>query len=115
MSGGHVARVWRLHCRVRRLGMQPDHTLLEVRPASARLVLQGLHDPQLLPVDRNGRKHEFGIGAPPLPGLSVTGGCRRSNRDDRIDVSAHWPRLCSIAFNQLGDPFSSVYRGLMIL
>jgi hypothetical protein len=57
-------------------------------PASAQLLLQGSDDPQLLPL---------------LLG------------DDRIDVSAHWHRLFSIAFNQLGNPLNSVDRGLVIL
>jgi hypothetical protein len=54
-------------------------------------MLQGLYDPQLLPVDRAAVSTRSVSAPPPLEGLSVTDTFRRAqNRDDRIDVSAHW-------------------------
>jgi hypothetical protein len=54
-------------------------------------MLQGLYDPQLLPVDRTAVSTRSVSAPPPLQGLSVTDTIRRAqNRDDRIDVSAHW-------------------------
>ena len=54
-------------------------------------MLQGLYDPQLLPVDRTAVSTRSVSAPPPLQGLSVTDPIRRAqNRDDRIDVSARW-------------------------
>ena len=79
-------------------------------------MLQGLYDPQLLPVDRTAVSTRSVSAPPPLQGLSVTDTIRRAqNCDDRIDVSTHRHRLFSIAFNQLANPLNSVHRGLVIL